>query len=129
MLIRTHNCGQLRDSHVGQTAILSGWVNSYRDHGNLVFIDLRDRYGITQVVFEKEDVSPELLEQGSKLRNEDVVAVEGMVRVRKGGPNPKLATGNVEVVIAKLEVLNKTDNPPFLPDDMGKLPNEELRLT
>jgi aspartyl-tRNA synthetase len=134
MLIRTHNCGQLRDSHVGQTVTLNGWVNSYRDHGNLVFIDLRDRFGLTQVVFEKEDISKELLEAGSKLRNEDVVAVEGLVRIRKGGPNPKLATGNVELVIKKLEVLNKTDNPPFLPEDPTadgkiKLSNEELRLT
>jgi aspartyl-tRNA synthetase len=129
MLIRTHNCGQLRESDVGQTVTLSGWVNSYRDHGNLVFIDLRDRFGLTQVVFEKEDISKDLLEQGAKLRNEDVIAIEGAVRIRKGGPNPKLATGNVEVVIAKLEVLNKTDNPPFLPDDLSKLPNEELRLT
>src|SRR3954467_15246216 len=130
MLIRTHNCGELRDSHVGQKVTLGGWVNSYRDHGNLVFIDLRDRYGLTQVVFGKEDAATTtLLEQGSKLRNEDVIALEGEVRVRKGGPNPKLATGNVEVVISKLEVLNKTDNPPFLPDDMSKLPNEELRLT
>lgn len=134
MLIRTHNCGQLRESNVGQTAVLNGWVNSYRDHGNLVFIDLRDRFGLTQVVFEKEDISKELLEAGAKLRNEDVVAVEGEVRVRKGGPNPKLATGNVELVIKKLEVLNKTDNPPFLPEDPTadgkiKLSNEELRLS
>src|SRR5437899_1194046 len=101
MLIRTHNCGQLSGNDVGQTVTLSGWVNSYRDHGNLVFIDLRDRFGLTQVVFEKEDISKDLLEQGAKLRNEDVVAIEGAVRIRKGGPNPKLATGNVEVVIAK----------------------------
>jgi len=129
MLIRTHNCGELRDAHVGQTVILGGWVNSYRDHGNLVFIDLRDRYGLTQLVFDKEDGNAALMEQASKLRNEDVIALEGVVRVRKGGPNPKLVTGNVEVVIGRLEVLNKTDNPPFLPDDLSKLSNEELRLT
>jgi aspartyl-tRNA synthetase len=128
MLKRTHSCGQLRDSHVGQTATLAGWVNSYRDHGNLIFIDLRDRYGLTQLVFDREDVPQALLEQADKLRNEDVIAVSGSVRVRIGGPNPKLATGNVEVVVKELEVLNKTENPPFLPDDMGNLPRDEVRL-
>ena len=130
MLIRSHTCGQLRDAQVGQTVRLNGWVNSYRDHGELIFIDLRDRYGITQLVFEPESgVARDVIEAADKLRNEDVVAVEGTVRVRIGGENPKLATGKIEIVVTKLEVLAKTDNPPFLPDDMVKLPNEELRLT
>lgn len=134
MLLRSHTCGQLRDENVGNTVTLNGWVNSYRDHGNLVFIDLRDRYGLTQVVFDKEDMPAALVEQGSKLRSEDVIAVQGRVRTRQGGPNPKLATGNVEVVASNLEVLAKTDNPPFLPEDPTadgkiKLSNEELRLT
>lgn len=130
MLIRTHTCGQLRDSHIGQTVRLCGWVNAYRGHGtSLAFVDLRDRYGITQVVFDAEDSGAALTEQGAKLRNEDVVAVEGVVRSRAGGANPKLPTGTVEVVVKQLEVLNKTDNPPFLPDDTQKLANEELRLT
>jgi aspartyl-tRNA synthetase len=129
MLIRTHTCGQARESDVGQTIRLNGWVNSYRDHGNLVFIDLRDRYGITQLVFDSDGgVTPEMMEAASKLRNEDVIAVEGRVRVRSGGENLKLATGKVEVFVNSLEVLNKTDNPPFLPDDMGKLPAEEYRM-
>jgi len=131
MLLRSHTCGQLRDEHAGQTVTLNGWVHAYRDHGNLVFIDLRDRFGITQVVFEKESMAPELLELGSKLRNEDVIGVQGSVRKRQGTPNPKIATGNIEVVVTALEVLNKTDNPPFLPDEGSgqKLANEELRLT
>jgi len=105
-------------------------VNSYRDHGGLIFIDLRDRYGLTQIVFDRESgLSADIMGNADKLRNEDVIAVEGVVRIRVGGENPKLATGKVEVVVAKLEVLNKTENPPFLPDDLGKLPNEELRLT
>jgi len=132
MLIRTHNCGELRDMHVGQTVRLNGWVNSYRGHGTgLVFIDLRDRFGLTQLVFDGEDLGPAILDQADKLRNEDVVAVEGAVRVRGGGPNPKLLTGNIEVVVSKVEVLSKTEVPPFVPDDNptgGKLPNEELRL-
>jgi aspartyl-tRNA synthetase len=127
MLRRSHTCGELRESHVGQTVRLNGWVNSYRDHGNLIFIDLRDRFGLTQVVFDREDSGGQM-EQADKLRNEDVIAVEGKVRIRTGGENPKLATGKVELVASKLEVLNKTANPPFLPDDLSKLPNEELRL-
>jgi aspartyl-tRNA synthetase len=133
MLIRTHTCGQIRPEHVGHAVVLNGWVNSYRDHGTgLIFIDLRDRHGLTQIVFDKEDATPELLAQADKLRSEDCVGVRGMVRTRVGGPNPKLATGEVEVVVRELEVFNKAENPPFLPDDNpsgGKLPNEELRLT
>jgi aspartyl-tRNA synthetase len=129
MLKRTHTCGQLRDADIGQEVVLSGWVNSYRDHGGLIFIDLRDRFGITQVVFDKSDSGGEArLDQADKLRNEDVVAVRGKVRTRAGGPNPKLTTGTVEVEATTLEVLNTTANPPFLPDDLGKLPGEETRL-
>lgn len=133
MLRRTHTCGELRDSHVGQTVRLNGWVNSYRGHGTgLVFIDLRDRFGITQVVFDGEDLGKEVLDTADHLRNEDVIAIEGSVRVRAGGENPKLITGKIEVVVTRFELLNKTANPPFLPDDTGsggKLANEELRLT
>lgn len=125
---RTHTCGDLRPDHVGSTVVLCGWVNSYRDHGGLIFIDLRDRFGLTQVVFEKGEASEDVLHRADKLRNEDVIAVEGKVRIRKGGPNPKLETGEVEVVVVRLELLNKTDNPPFLPDETQELPNEELRL-
>ena len=135
MLIRTHTCGQIRESEIGQTVRLNGWVGSYRDHGKLVFIDLRDRFGITQLVFDPDDgVEQSMMDQSDKLRNEDVVAVEGVVRKRIGGENPKLITGKIEIFVTKLEVLAKTDNPPFLPDDPTadgkiKLPNEELRLT
>ncbi|MBX3409207.1 MAG: aspartate--tRNA ligase [Phycisphaeraceae bacterium] len=129
MLIRTHTCGELRDSHVGQTIRLNGWVNSYRDHGNLVFIDLRDRFGITQLVFDPDDgADAAMMTAADKLRNEDVVAIEGKVRVRIGGENPKLASGKIEIAVTTLRVLSKTDNPPFLPDDMGKLPSEEFRM-
>ncbi|MBY0311606.1 MAG: aspartate--tRNA ligase [Phycisphaerales bacterium] len=129
MLRRTVTCGELRDEHIGQAVVLNGWVNSYRDHGNLIFIDLRDRFGLTQLVFDPDNgVSQAMMDAADKLRNEDVIAVRGSVRTRVGGPNPKLATGTVEVVVQELEVLSKTANPPFLPDDMGKLPNEEIRL-
>lgn len=129
MLRRTVTCGELRDQHIGQTVSLNGWVNSYRDHGNLIFIDLRDRAGLTQLVFDPDDgVTPAMMEAADKLRNEDVIAARGVVRTRIGGANPKLATGTVEVVVKELEVLGKTANPPFLPDDQSKLPNEEIRL-
>jgi aspartyl-tRNA synthetase len=130
MLKRTHTCGELRESHIGQTVTVSGWVNSYRDHGNLIFIDVRDRFGITQLVFDKGEKggSQALIDAADTLRNEDVIAASGVVRTRAGGENPKLSTGKVEVVAGELEVLNRTENPPFLPDDGGNLPNDEIRL-
>ncbi len=107
---------------------MAGWVDSYRDHGDLVFVDLRDRDGITQLVFDKEDAPRELVETASRLRGEDVVSATGPVRIRKGGPNPRLATGEVEVVVQTMTVLSKSDNPPFKPTDKDSVPNEELRL-
>lgn len=129
MLRRTNTCGELRETNIGQTVRLNGWVNSYRGHGTgLVFIDLRDRWGVTQVVFDGETMPKDVLDVADHLRNEDVIAVEGKVRTRVGGENPKLVTGKIEIEVTKLEVLNKTANPPFLPDETQKLPNEELRL-
>ena len=120
MLRRTHTCGELRESHIGQTVRLNGWVNSYRGHGTgLVFVDVRDRFGVTQVVFEGETLPKDVLETADHLRNEDVIAIEGNVRVRGGGENAKLVTGRVEVVVTALEVLNKTEQLPFMPDDSG----------
>ena len=131
MLPRTHTCGELRQSHVGQRVTLCGWVNAYRDHGTgLIFIDMRDRFGVTQLVFDREDVPQDMLDRADKLRNEDVIAASGIVRVRDGGPNPKLATGQIEVVVDRLDVLNKTEPLPFLPDDSGaggKLAGEDIR--
>jgi len=128
-IFRTQLCGQPRPDHIGQTISLNGWVNSYRDHGNLIFIDLRDRSGLTQLVFDPEDGSQKhLMEVADKLRNEDVIGVTGKIRARIGGENTKLATGKIELVVTELELLNKTENPPFLPDDFGQLPNEEVRL-
>ena len=129
MLKRTMMCGEPREEHAGNEIILNGWVNSYRDHGTgLIFVDLRDRTGLMQVVFDQADATPELLEAADKLRNEDVIGVRGKVRPRDGGPNAKLPTGKVEMVVTELEVFSKTANPPFLPDDQGTLPNEEVRL-
>ena len=129
MFQRSHHCNQLRESDVGQTVNLAGWVNAYRDHGaGLIFVDLRDREGLTQLVFDTEDSSQDVLDAADRIRNEDVVSVEGTVRVRAGGPNPKLATGKVEVVVTRVEILNKPDQLPFIPSDEENLPGEELRL-
>lgn len=126
---RTHSCGQLRIEDAGADVILAGWVNSYRDHGTgLVFIDLRDRDGLTQIVFDREDATEELLAVADKLRAEDVVSVSGSVRKRDGGPNPKLDTGEIEIVASKLTILSKAETPPFQPGDAETLPGEELRL-
>ncbi|MBK7404516.1 MAG: aspartate--tRNA ligase [Phycisphaerales bacterium] len=129
MFQRTHNCGELREEHVGKTVSLAGWVNSYRDHGTgLIFVDLRDRQGLTQLVFDTEDSSQDVLDAADKIRNEDVIRATGTVRVRAGGPNAKLATGKIEVVVTQIEVLNKPDALPFIPSDEDNLPGEELRL-
>ncbi|MCH2160884.1 MAG: aspartate--tRNA ligase, partial [Phycisphaerales bacterium] len=130
MLKRTHHCGVLRNADAGATAVLAGWVNTYRDHSKgLVFIDLRDRTGLTQVVFDLEDVPAEVVELAQGLRREDVIAVRGTVRPRDGGANPKLATGDIEVLASELEVLNKSEAPPILPDDHeAEKISEEVRL-
>jgi len=130
MLKRTHMCGELRCDHVGATVVLAGWVNTYRDQGKwLIFVDLRDREGLTQIVFDLEDAPEDVVTAAALLRREDVVAVQGVVRERAGGVNARLATGDVEVMATGLEVLNKTDTPPILPDehDADKIA-EEKRL-
>lgn len=125
---RTHTCGQLAADHAGQSVILNGWVNAYRGHGQgLVFVDLRDREGITQVVFEQGSTPDAVVEAGGKLRNEDCISITGSVRLREKS-NPKIPTGAVEVVIESLDVLSKTARLPFVPSDEKNLPDEELRL-
>jgi aspartyl-tRNA synthetase len=127
-LLRTHTCGQLRAEQIGQEVTLCGWVDTNRDHGGTLFIDLRDRYGKTQVVFAPE-AGPALLDESRKLRTEDVVRVTGKIAHRpEGTTNKKLGTGEIEVRAKKLEILNKCNNAPFFPTAM-ELPGEELRLT
>src|SRR5262245_34497810 len=127
LLKRTHTCGELTIDDVSKTVVLNGWVDAWRDFGGLVFIDLRDRYGITQVVFEP-DAGHELQARSPELRNEDVVGIKGSVAPRlKGKENPKLRTGEIEVRARELVVYNATPTPPF--EMHGPEPNEELRLT
>ncbi len=128
MLKRTHHCGELRLTDVGKQVVVAGWVRSYRDHGNLVFIDLRDREGITQLVFDPQ-TQKEVHRISRELRCEWVLAASGTVRPRgEGLENPKLATGQIEVVIDRLEILNRSKTPVFDPEEADKV-NEELRLT
>ncbi len=128
MLKRTHNCGQLRLEDAGTKVVLAGWVQSYRDHGNLVFFDLRDREGLTQLVFDPESAA-EAHQVARTTRCEWVIAATGLVRPRgEGLENPKLATGQIEVLVEKFEVLNMAKTPPFELDAAAKT-NEETRLT
>lgn len=127
---RTHTCGELRDSHVDQTVVLNGWVNAYRDHGVFVFIDLRDRYGLTQVVFEPER-GQELFKLAQEIRSEFVLSVKGKVAKRlPGKEKPEMPTGLIEVKVDQMQILNRCPTPPFevteFPGD--ELANEDLRL-
>lgn len=124
---RTHTCGQLRSSHIPQKVRLAGWVNGYRDHGGLVFIDLRDREGITQVVFDPDSCGQQTHDLARTLRSEWVISVEGEVEDRgEGLHNPKLATGDIEVRARSMQVLSTSPTPPFVPSDDNV--NEERRL-
>ncbi|HEV2692574.1 MAG TPA: aspartate--tRNA ligase [Verrucomicrobiae bacterium] len=128
---RTHHCNELRPAHIGQTVTLSGWVHSRRDLGGLIFIDIRDREGRTQTVFDPSDLTPELFAQAAALRSECVVSLTGKVRHRpEGTNNAKIPTGEVEVGVTGLEVLNMAEVLPFPVDDpeVASKVNEETRL-
>jgi aspartyl-tRNA synthetase len=126
-LKRTHMCGTLRSSDAGKKAVLMGWVNKRRDHGTLLFIDLRDRTGIMQVVFNAER-NAAIHEKAETLRNEFVIAAIGTVKLRDPNTiNPNMPTGEVELVADELRILNESKLPPFLPSDTA-LTNEETRL-
>ncbi len=124
---RTHHCNQLRREDVGGEATLAGWVDATRDHGGVIFIDLRDREGLTQVVFRPEE-NAEVAAQSHQLRSEDVIQVTGRIAPRLAGTeNSKLATGEIEVVARALTVLNRAEHLPFQLD--AELSNEDLELT
>lgn len=129
-MLRTHTCGQLRSTDADQEVTLAGWVDSYRDHGGGLFVDLRDRYGITQVAFSPPDTPDALIEESKELRAEYVIQVTGKVADRpQGQNNPKLATGDIEVRATSLELLNKSKTPPVSPSEkVTELPGEDLRL-
>jgi aspartyl-tRNA synthetase len=113
---RTHSCGELTTADIGKDVVLFGWVNNRRDHGGAVFIDLRDREGVTQVVFE-QDVRPEVHELAGQLRLEYCVGIRGTVVSRGGNVNPKLRTGEIEVHASELEIFNRSEPTPFQIED------------
>ena len=126
-MLRSHTCGELTKEHIGQTVSLCGWVDKIRDHGGGKFIDLRDRYGRTQIVI--DSTSPaEAMEAVQPVRPEWVIKVTGEVKTRPAGQdNPKISTGEIELHVTALEVLNPCVTPPFVPNQKD-LPNEDLRL-
>lgn len=125
---RTHDCGTLRKEDVNKTVTLSGWVHRRRDHGGLIFIDLRDRFGLTQLVFDPEK-NAELHAEAEHLRNEWVISIKGTVIPRaEGMANPNLDTGDIEVMVHEMEVLSKAKTPPFSICDDFIETNEEVRL-
>jgi aspartyl-tRNA synthetase len=124
--MRSHHCNELRESHIDQSVTLIGWVNSARDHGGVIFIDLRDREGLTQCVFHPDE-NPEVSALSHTLREEDVVQVTGRVSKRlEGSDNSKIATGVIEIVAKELKIVNKADVLPFQLDK--ELSNEDLRM-
>lgn len=126
-MFRTHDCNSLRKSDIGRQITLAGWVNVTRDHGGVIFIDLRDREGLTQVVFRPEE-NAELAKQAHALRGEDVIQVSGTVAARlPGTENPNLATGDIEIIPSELRVLNRAEPLPFPID--AEPQNEDLRMT
>ncbi|MCX7819369.1 MAG: aspartate--tRNA ligase [Kiritimatiellae bacterium] len=129
-MMRSHHCGELRREDAGREVVLCGWADTIRDHGGLVFIDLRDRYGVTQVVFDPRD-SMQAWTLAQQVRPEYVIRVRGVVEPRPPDMiNPKLATGDIEVRCAFIELLNRSATPPFpLEDAASEKVGEELRLT
>ncbi len=125
---RTHHCGELRDSEVGQEVTVCGWVSRRRDHGGLIFVDLRDRSGYVQVVYDEAKMGEGTFHKAESLRSEFVIAVRGNVRARSEDTvNPKMETGTIEIVCSELRILNKAKTPPFyIQDDLDV--DEMLRL-
>jgi aspartyl-tRNA synthetase len=114
--MRTHYCGELNQQHIDQQITVCGWVNRRRDHGGVIFVDLRDEKGLLQVVFDPDDAA--MFEQAETLRNEFVLRVDGKLRIRpEGTSNPEMATGEVELLAHKLEILNASETPPFQLDE------------
>jgi len=125
---KSHTCGELRSAHVGQTITLAGWAHRRRDHGGVVFIDLRDRFGLVQVVF-NPNLSEETLALVTNIRTEWVLQVSGTVQKRpEGMVNPKMPTGEIEVIASDIKVLNPAKPLPFVLSDDDKLPEESIRL-
>ena len=128
-MLRTHTCGEMTKKNNGETVTLCGWVHRRRDHGGVIFIDLRDRYGLTQVKFDPEK-DKKAHSEAESLRSEWVIAVKGKVALRPGDMiNPKMKTGEIEIEAGELSILNQSKTPPFeLDEEKAKEANESVRL-
>ena len=124
---RTHRCAELSKAQVGQTVTVMGWVQKSRNKGGVVFVDLRDRSGVLQIIFEENKCGTEIFEKAGKLRSEFVIAVTGQVCERAGAVNKNLATGEIEVIAEQLRILSESETPPFPIEENSKT-KEELRL-
>ncbi|PTM11819.1 MAG: aspartate--tRNA ligase [Bacteroidetes bacterium] len=125
-MYRSHNCGELNSSHINTEVTLSGWVQKSRDKGFIVWVDLRDRYGMTQLVFDEERTSKTIMEQAQKLGREFVIQVKGKV-IERASKNPNMSTGDIEILVSELKILNKAILPPFTIEDETD-GGEELRM-
>ena len=127
-MYKTHTCGELRATNIGQQVTLAGWVHRRRDHGGVIFLDLRDRYGIVQVTV-NPDLSKQTLDAVSNVRMEWVLQITGTVQKRPAGmENPKMKTGEVEVIAESIKVLNPAKTLPFMVSGENDLPDENTRL-
>ena len=129
-MLRTHTCGELNSSHIGQEVVLCGWAASVRNHGGLIFVNLRDRYGLTQVTFDPEKTAKEVMVQAEKIKTEWVLQVKGVVAARMAGnQNAEMPTGEIEIPVASFQILGESKLMPFeLNEDKTGLANEALRL-
>ena len=125
-MYRTHTCGELRLSHANESVVLSGWISKLRDKGFVVWIDLRDRYGLTQLVFDEERTPITLLESARKLGRETVIQVKGKV-IERASKNPNIPTGEIELLVEEIKVLNEALLPPFTIEDETD-GGDELRM-
>ena len=126
-LKRTHRCGEQSAANVGETVTVMGWVQKRRNLGSLIFVDLRDRSGILQIVFGEESVGADGFEKAGSLRSEFVIAVEGVVQKRSAAVNENLKTGDIEIIATSLRILSESKTPPFQIEENSKT-NEETRL-
>ena len=126
-LKRTHRCTELSGANVGEIVTVMGWVQKQRNKGGIIFVDLRDRSGLLQIIFEESDIKAEGLEKAAKLRSEFVIAVVGRVEKRSGAVNENLATGDIEIRAKELRVLSEAEVPPFPIEENSKT-KDDLRL-
>jgi len=118
-MYRSYNCGELNASHINKEVVLAGWVQKSRDKGFMIWVDLRDRYGITQLIFDEERTSKSIFQEAKNLGREFVIQVKGTV-IERASKNPNLSTGDIEILVSELTVLNKAILPPFTIEMVAK---------